>query len=91
MTRAMAVDLGPRVRVNAIEPAAIHTSMLEAGFDGQPDKLRDLARCHPTETLGEPDEVARIALLLSNGDIGFLQGACINLDGGIGSRLYDLE
>lgn len=34
MTRALAVDLGPRVRINAIEPAAIETEMLKAGFEG---------------------------------------------------------
>ena len=42
LTRAMAVDLRGRVRVNAIEPAAIGTAMLKAGFAGQPERFARL-------------------------------------------------
>ena len=89
MTRALAVDLGARLRVNAIEPAAIETEMLYAGFAGQPERYQQLERCHPQERIGRPEEVARLALALVDSDIGFLHGACIGLDGGIAHRLLD--
>lgn len=89
MTRAMAVDLGPAVRVNAIEPAAIATEMLKAGFGGKPQAFAALAQCHPAGRIGEPAEVAQLALALADGRLGFLSGSCVSLDGGIGGVLHD--
>jgi len=89
MTRALAVDLGPRVRVNAIEPAAIETDMLKAGFAGKPDLYAQLENCHPQQCIGQPEEVARLALAIAEGGMNFLHGACIGLDGGISGQLFD--
>lgn len=89
MTRAMAVDLGGRVRVNAIEPAAIATPMLEAGFEDPVRNLHALRDCHPQRRIGTPEEVAELALMLCNGHSRFLHGACVALDGGISARLHD--
>jgi NAD(P)-dependent dehydrogenase (short-subunit alcohol dehydrogenase family) len=89
MTRALAVDLGPRVRVNAICPAAIGTPMLEAGFAHRPESRRALDACHPVGRIGRPAEVARLALLLASSDLGFLSGSSIDISGAIGARLHD--
>jgi NAD(P)-dependent dehydrogenase (short-subunit alcohol dehydrogenase family) len=89
MTRAMAVDLGARVRINAIEPAAIETPMLAAGFAGKPERYAALQACHPQARLGQSHEVAACALALVAGDARFLHGACVAMDGGIGARLMD--
>lgn len=89
LTRAMAVDLRGRVRVNAIEPAAIGTAMLKAGFAGQPERFARLEGLHPLGRIGLPEEVAACALELADGASRFLHGACIALDGGIGSCLLD--
>lgn len=89
MTRSMAVDLGNRVRVNAIEPAAIETDMLRDGFKDNPAGYVQLANCHPQQCIGKPKEVAELVLYLSQTDSSFLHGACIGLDGGIAGRLYD--
>jgi NAD(P)-dependent dehydrogenase (short-subunit alcohol dehydrogenase family) len=89
MTRALAVDLGPRVRVNAIEPAAIETDMLKAGFVGKKSLYEELERCHPQKRIGQPGEVARLTLAIVGGGMDFLHGACVGLDGGISSRLFD--
>ena len=91
MTRAMAVDLGPRVRVNAIEPAAIQTPMLEAGFEGKPEEFAQLQASHPQGRIGTPEEVAALAFSVAGGELRFLHGACIALDGGISGRLHDPE
>lgn len=89
MTRAMAVDVGDRIRVNAIEPAAIETPMLAAGFVGKPELLERLHAAHPGGRIGQPDEVASLALALCDRRLGFANGACVSLDGGIGGRLHD--
>lgn len=89
MTRAMAVDLGARVRVNAIEPAAIATEMLKAGFAGQPEQYARLEGCHPQGRIGTPEEVSALALAITDGELRFMHGACIPMDGGISGRLHD--
>jgi NAD(P)-dependent dehydrogenase (short-subunit alcohol dehydrogenase family) len=89
MTRALAVDLGPRVRVNAISPAATATPMLLAGFEGKSREFDELARKHPLERIAQPWEVAKTALFLASEDAAFITGAAIQIDGGIAGRLHD--
>ncbi|MBE2259443.1 MAG: SDR family oxidoreductase [Rhodobacteraceae bacterium] len=89
LTRALALDLGGRVRINAIEPAAVATDMLKAGFIGRPKRFRKLKSCHPVGRIGTPEEVAACALWLASDNAAFVHGSCIALDGGIGAVLYD--
>lgn len=90
LTKAMAVDLQGRVRVNCISPAAIETEMLRAGFEGQARALDELRRIHPIQRIGKPEDVARLVWFLAEEQEGFLHGANIMLDGGISSVLKDL-
>jgi NAD(P)-dependent dehydrogenase (short-subunit alcohol dehydrogenase family) len=89
LTRAMAVDLGSRVKVNAICPAAIKTPMLAAGFEGRPEALDALHQAHPGGRIGLPEEVAHLARYLVAEAPAFLNGSCLGLDGGIAARLHD--
>ena len=91
LTRAMGVEIGDRVRVNAIAPAAIDTPMLTAGLPGA-DGVRDsLARCHPVGRIGHAAEVADLALFLVSDKATFINGAVFGLDGGIAARLHDVD
>jgi NAD(P)-dependent dehydrogenase (short-subunit alcohol dehydrogenase family) len=89
LTRALAVDLGPKVRVNTLAPAATATTMLKAGFEGNAKAFAALEEVHPLKRIAEPDEIARIALFLASKEASFLTGATIFADGGILSRLHD--
>ena len=90
LTRSLAVDLGGRVRVNAICPAAIgDTAMLDDGFSGRPEAYAQLAALHPSGRVGTPADVARCALFLADAANDFLTGTVLGLDGGIGARLHD--
>jgi NAD(P)-dependent dehydrogenase (short-subunit alcohol dehydrogenase family) len=89
LTRAMAVELGGSVRVNAIEPAAIATPMLEAGFADAPELKAQLEAFHPTGAIGIPADVARAVLFLLDPANRFLNGCVLPLGGGIHSRLHD--
>ena len=89
LTRAMAVELGGTIRVNAIEPAAIATPMLEAGFAENPKLRGHLESFHPTNSIGRPDDVAKAVKLLLDTSCGFLNGCVLPLGGGIHSRLHD--
>ncbi len=90
LTRSLAVEFGHDVRVNAIEPAAINTSMLLEGFDNNPHKLDELAKLHPTKTLGEPNDISRAALFLMDSDQKFINGSILKISGGIHCKLNDI-
>ncbi|MCS7010094.1 MAG: SDR family oxidoreductase [Anaerolineales bacterium] len=89
LTRALAVDLGGRVRVNAVNPAAVATAMLIEGFQGKEERLAVLGGLHPIGRIAEPHEVARTVVFLASGAASFITGAAVNIDGGILSRLHD--
>ena len=89
LTKAMAVDLGSKVRVNAIEMAAINTKMLEAGFEANFATLQRLEKFHPIGKLGNVTEVAQLALSIASDQFSFMHGACIELSGAIASVLHD--
>lgn len=89
MTRAMAVDLGPRIQVNALELAAIETPMLKEGFKNELDKYEMLNTFHPVGRIGNPNEVANLLLFLISSKCGFLHGDCISFSGGIANTLFD--
>jgi NAD(P)-dependent dehydrogenase (short-subunit alcohol dehydrogenase family) len=90
LTKALAVDLQGRIRVNAISPAAIETAMLRAGFDNDENALDELRKIHPVQRIGYPSDVAKMALFLASDKSGFIHGANLTLDGGISSVLKDL-
>ncbi|QQS05319.1 MAG: SDR family oxidoreductase [Fibrobacterota bacterium] len=89
MTRAMAVELGSRVRVNAVAPAAISTPMLVDGFRGRPEAFAQLREMHPVGEIGTVDQVAQAVAFLAEPEMKFLSGSVLGLDGGIFGRLHD--
>ncbi len=91
LTRAMAVDLGPKLRINAISPAATATPMSLAGFKNAPERLSELGTMHPLGRIATPEEVAQSALFLASDAASFISGATLSVDGGISARLHDPE
>ena len=89
MTRSLAVELGSRVRVNAICPAAISTPMLEAGFENNPQGLTELDSYHPSGSIGTTKDVTEAAIYLAEAHGNFHNGIVLGLDGGISGRLHD--
>lgn len=89
LTRNLAIDLGNKVRVNAIEPAAVSTEMLKAGFVGKEDKYKQLEAFHPLERIATPKEVAELAVFLCSNKSTFVHGSCISAAGGISGCLHD--
>ncbi len=89
LTKSMAVDLAGKIRVNAISPAAVETPMLKAGFPDKNDYLK-LHQIHPTGRIGTPQEIAAMVVFLASAQAGFINGANIEIDGGISRVLKDL-
>ena len=88
MTKALGkycAENGWGIRVNAIQPAAIHTAMLDRYLDAMPDRDQALAffgSAHPMNRVGQPEEVANAVLFLASDDSSFTTGASIAVDGG---------
>lgn len=89
LTKSLSVEFGDKIRVNAIEPAAIETSMLKAGFRDHPDQLRKLADFHPSKKIGEPEDISKAALFLMSSEQKFINGTILKISGGINCRLHD--
>lgn len=89
LTRALAVDLGGRVRVNTLAPAATATPMLMAGFEGRDAAFKELSDMHPAKRIAQPSEIGEAALFLCSDNAGFITGATFYIDGGILARLHD--
>ena len=89
LTRALAVELAPCVRVNAVIPSATDTGMLRAGFEGNPEGLAELGRYHPMGRIARPEEIAAVIAFLGSEAASFMTGSAISVDGGIGARLHD--
>ena len=91
LTKAMAIDHGHEgIRVNCICPGYIDAGLAEGYFQSQPDpaKAREEAgKLHALWRIGEPDEVARVAVFLAGDDASFMTGASVVVDGGFGSGL----
>ena len=85
LTRSMAMELAPDVRVNCVCPGVIDTDMARAGFaiDGDEEAgLRHQATQYPVGRIGTADEVAKAILYLASDDAGFINGAALPMEGG---------
>jgi NAD(P)-dependent dehydrogenase (short-subunit alcohol dehydrogenase family) len=89
LTRALALDLAPEVRVNAILPAATDTQMLRDGFKDNKKGLKVLGDYHPLKRIAMPAEIAQVVLFLTSQSGSFITGTALNVDGGIGMCLHD--
>jgi 7-alpha-hydroxysteroid dehydrogenase len=84
LTRLMAIDLAPRIRVNAIAVGSVATSALETVLTNDALRREMVART-PLHRLGQPEDVALAALYLASPAGSFITGKVIEIDGGVES------
>ena len=80
LTRTMALELGPSVRVNAVCPGFILTPMQAAEYTDQMQSA--FAAKLPLNRLGRPEDVAALFAFLASDDAAFITGQCFVIDGG---------
>lgn len=79
MTRQLAFELAPEIRVNAVAPAVVKTKLSEMLWIDE-----DLAaRMHPLGRLGTPEDVARAILFLASDAADWMTGVILPVDGGV--------
>ena len=82
MTQSYALELGPKgVRVNAIAPGLIQTTLSEHYWKEEAQRDAVLAK-QPIKRLGQPSDVAELALLLASDKGSYITGQTLRVDGG---------
>ena len=80
LTRQLAQELGPKVRVNAIAPAVVKTDFARALYEGREEEA---AAAYPAGRLGRPEDTAKLAAFLLSDDASWITGECVVIDGGL--------
>jgi NAD(P)-dependent dehydrogenase (short-subunit alcohol dehydrogenase family) len=83
LTRHLAMKLAPRITVNAVAPGPFESKMMAATLDRFRDAI--VASC-PMRRIGEPDDMAGVAIYLASKAGAYVTGAVIPVDGGISMR-----
>ncbi len=84
LTRSLAAELTPRIRVNAIAPSLVATP-LSAALTNTDTRREAAAKRHPLQRIGSAEETATAAADLLTGRVGWMTGQILHLDGGLSS------
>lgn len=87
LTKQLAVDYPTQIRANCICPGTVDTPFVEAYLEKyhshEKEKVRgELNQRQPIGRLGQPEEIAALALYLASAEAGFVTGAAFPIDGG---------
>ncbi|WP_067508341.1 SDR family oxidoreductase [Actinoplanes sp. TFC3] len=80
LTEELAVELAPKIRVNAVAPAVVKTRFATALYEGREEEV---AAGYPLGRLGVPEDVAGAVAFLSSPDAAWITGQTIVIDGGV--------
>ena len=81
LSRTLALDLAPEVRVNCVCPGGVDTDMMHEGITSDADLEAALAYA-PMARVATPEEIAKAIVYLASDDAGFVTGAAWQMDGG---------
>ncbi len=80
LTRQLAFEMAPQVRVNAVAPSVVRTKLSAMLWDGMEDHTASL---HPLKRIGEPSDVAVAVAFLASEAASWITGVVLPVDGGV--------
>jgi 3-oxoacyl-[acyl-carrier protein] reductase len=80
LTQELAVELGPRIRVNAVAPGVVRTVFATPLYEGREEQV---AATYPLKRIGEPPDVAGAVAYLLSSDAAWITGETLVIDGGL--------
>ncbi|MGV1050335.1 MAG: SDR family NAD(P)-dependent oxidoreductase [Solirubrobacterales bacterium] len=89
LTRSLALDYGPEIRVNCVAPGFVRTRLVQESIDRAEDRgaaERAMVAGVALERIGEPIEVARVVRFLASEEASYVTGASLLVDGGLTAR-----
>ncbi len=84
LTKALAAEVAPKIRVNCIAPSITDTP-LAAAFLSTDEKKEANAQRHPLKKIGKPEDLANLAAFLLSEKSSWITGQVLHVDGGISS------
>jgi hypothetical protein len=90
LTHAMAIDLAPTIRVNAIAPGWVYTPLIQSIFDSYADpaaQRKEVERRALMKRIGTPEEIGYAAAFLASDEASFITGTQLFVDGGLTAQL----
>ena len=85
LTKALALELAPAIRINAVAPGWIETPFTVAGLNLTPDPVahrKKAEQMHALNRVGTPQEIAKVIYFLASEESSFMTGSIITADGG---------
>jgi 3-oxoacyl-[acyl-carrier protein] reductase len=84
LTKHMAVELGPfGICVNSVAPSVVLTARVKAKWEARPpEEQRAILAALPLRRLAMPEEVATVIVFLASDDASYVNGVCIDINGG---------
>jgi len=85
LTKALALELAPAIRINAVAPGWIETPFTVAGLNLTPDPVahrKKAEQMHALNRVGTPQEIAKVIYFLASEDSSFVTGSIVTADGG---------
>ena len=84
LTRSLAAEFSPRIRVNAIAPSLTDTPLAESLLSSE-DRQKASAERHPLKRIGRPQEIAGLVRYLLSDEGSWITGQVLHVDGGMSS------
>lgn len=83
LMKSMAQELAPqKIRINSIAPGAIKTEINKKVWS-DPEQAKELLKLIPYQRIGEPEDIAKVAVWLASDDADYITGTTIYVDGGM--------
>jgi NAD(P)-dependent dehydrogenase (short-subunit alcohol dehydrogenase family) len=85
LTKSLALELAPEIRVNAIAPGWIETPFTVEGLEKSNDPAayrKQVESMHALERVGQPREIAKSIFWISSTEASFMTGSIVVVDGG---------
>ena len=82
LTRSLAAELAPKIRVNCIAPSLTETP-LAGRLINTPEKIEQSGKRHPLQRIGNTNDIASIAAFLLSDDSSWMTGQVLKIDGGM--------
>lgn len=86
VTRALALDYAPRIRINCVCPGDVATPLVEEQLANEDYTLEEMAEPYPMERIGKAEEIAHVICSIASPLNSYMTGSIVSVDGGLTAK-----